>query len=60
LQKHSKKSFQIGQKKRGYQYISGHINENSIEKSSSQLEIIKKFNTWYESKDPFVYYRRKI
>ena len=26
----------------------------------SQLEIIKKFNTWYESKVPFVYYRRKI
>ena len=55
-----KKIFSNWAKKRGYQYISGHINENSIKKSSSQLEIIKKFNKWYESKDPFVYYRRKI
>ena len=55
-----KKIFSNWAKKRDYQYISGHINENSVNKSSSQLEIIKKFNTWYESKDPFVYYRRKI
>ena len=55
-----KKIFSNWAKKRDYQYISGHINENFVNKSSSQLEIIKKFNTWYESKDPFVYYRRKI
>ena len=55
-----KKIFSNWAKKRDYQYISGHINENSVKKSSSQLEIVKKFNTWYESKDPFVYYRRKI
>ena len=55
-----KKIFSSWAKKRAYNYISGHINENSAKKSSSKLKVIKKFNNWYESSEPFVYYRREI
>jgi len=45
-------------KKRGFKYITGHIN-NKITLNGN-IEIIKKFPKWFDSKEPFVYYRKKI
>ena len=56
-----KKIYTSWAKKRGFSYISGHMSENVIQKSNKKnVEIIKKFDTWYDAKDPFVYYRKKI
>ena len=48
-------------KKRGFQYISGHVSKiviNNFPKENT--EIIKEFENWYDSNTPFIYYRRKI
>ena len=55
-----KKIYTSWAKKRNFEYISGHINKKIIEKSSNNMEIIKEFKTWYDAKEPFVYYRKKI
>ena len=56
-----KKIYTSWAKKRRFIYISGHISENIIQKSNQKnVEIIKKFDTWYDAKEPFVYYRKKI
>ena len=46
-------------KKRGYKYITGHVRQD-IAKKFPNTEIIKTFPVWYDAKDPFSYYRRKI
>jgi len=45
-------------KKKEYKYITGHVN-NKINLNGN-IEIIKEFSQWYDSKEPFVYYRKKI
>ena len=44
--------------KKGFKYIAGHNNNNI--KLNGEIEIIKKFPKWFDSKDPFIYYRKKI
>ena len=46
-------------KKRDYKYITGHVRKD-IAKKFPNTEIIKTFPVWYDAKDPFSYYRRKI
>lgn len=53
-----KKVYNSWAKKRGFKYITGHIN-NKIN-LNGDIEIIKEFSNWFDSKDPFVYYRKKI
>jgi len=53
-----KKIYNSWAKKRGFKYITGHINDNI--KLNGDIEIIKKFPKWFDSKEPFVYYRKKI
>ena len=56
-----KKIYTSWAKKRSFSYISGHISKNIIQKSNQKnVEIIKKFDAWYDAKEPFVYYRKKI
>ena len=52
-----KKIYTSWAKKRGFQYITGHINKQNFNKNT---ELIKEFNKWYESETPFIYYRKKI
>ena len=54
-----KKIYTSWAKKKGFSFISGHI-KKSILKSSDNTEVIKEFSKWYESNEPFIYYRRKI
>ena len=53
-----KKIYTNWAKKRDYKYITGHI--NSTINLNGDIEIIKKFSTWFDAKEPFVYYRKKI
>ncbi len=53
-----KKIYNSWAKKRGFKYITGHINNNI--KLNGEIEIIKKFPRWFDSKEPFIYYRKKI
>ena len=53
-----KKIYTNWAKKRGFKYITGHIN-NKIT-LNGDVEIIKEFPKWFDSKEPFVYYRKKI
>ena len=46
-------------KKRAYSYITGHV-RHDIAKKFPNTDIIKTFPVWYDAKDPFVYYRRKL
>ena len=53
-----KKIYNSWAKKRGFKYITGHINNKvSLE---GNIEIVKEFPKWFDSKEPFVYYRKKI
>ena len=54
-----KKIYTSWAKKRGFSFISGHI-KKSIFKPNNRMEIIREFPKWYESNEPFIYYRRKI
>ena len=54
-----KKIYTSWAKKRGFSYISGHI-KKSIFKTNNKIEVIKEFSKWYESDEPFIFYRRKI
>lgn len=54
-----KKIYTSWAKKKGFSFISGHI-KKSILKSNDTTEVIKEFSKWYESNEPFIYYRRKI
>ena len=47
-------------RKKGYNYITGHVSEGISKKFSSNIEIVKLFPTWYGCKKPFEYYRRQI
>ena len=53
-----KKVYNSWAKKRGFQYITGHINKRINLKGD--IEIIKEFSNWFDSKEPFIYYRKKI
>jgi len=53
-----KKIYNNWAKKRGFKYITGHINQKI--KLNGDIEIIKKFPKWFDSKEPFIYYRKKI
>ena len=46
-------------KKRGYEYVSGHVRQDLAIKFPN-TKILKTFPVWYESKYPFSYYRRKL
>ena len=54
-----KKVYTNWAKKRNFLYISGHINKNNF-KTNNKTDVIREFSSWYESKDPFIYYRKKI
>ena len=58
LAKTLKKIYTNWAKKRNFKYITGHIN-NKIT-LNGKVEIIKEFPKWFDSKEPFVYYRKKI
>ena len=47
-------------KKKGFKYITGHVNKKRSSVINGNLEILKEFPIWYDSKVPFVYYRKKI
>ena len=47
-------------KKKGFNFITGHVNKKRVYMMNGNLEIIKEFPIWYDSKIPFVYYRKKI
>ena len=46
-------------KKRSYEYVTGHV-RHDIARKFPNTDMIKTFPVWYDSKDPFVYYRRKL
>tara|TARA_B110000116_G_C16709646_1_gene523828 strand:- start:470 stop:1036 length:567 start_codon:yes stop_codon:yes gene_type:complete len=46
-------------KKRGYKYITGHV-EQDIARKFPNTTIIKTFPIWYDAKNPFSYYQRTI
>tara|TARA_B100000900_G_C20530300_1_gene696027 strand:+ start:133 stop:687 length:555 start_codon:yes stop_codon:yes gene_type:complete len=46
-------------KKRNFTYVTGHISKN-IFKIKNDLELVKEYSVWYDSKEPFIYYRKKI
>tara|TARA_Y100000588_G_scaffold138437_1_gene152223 strand:+ start:69 stop:626 length:558 start_codon:yes stop_codon:yes gene_type:complete len=52
-----KKVYNSWAKKRGFKYITGHVN-NKVN-LAGDIEIIKEFPKWFDSKEPFVYYRKK-
>ena len=50
-------------KKNKYEYITGHVKQGITQKFSRKhgnIEIVKIFPTWYDSKKPFEYYRRYL
>ena len=53
-----KKIYNNWAKKRGFKYISGHVNAKI--KLNGNIKIIKKFEKWFDSEEAFVYYRKKI
>ena len=53
-----KKIYNNWARKRGFKYIAGHV--NSKIKLNGDIEIIKEFPKWFDSKEPFIYYRKKI
>tara|TARA_Y100001970_G_scaffold9590_1_gene11233 strand:- start:99 stop:653 length:555 start_codon:yes stop_codon:yes gene_type:complete len=53
-----KKVYTSWAKKKGFKYITGHINKNI--NINGDIEIIKEFPKWFDSKEPFIYYRKKI
>ena len=40
------------------EYITGHVEQGISQRFSGNIEIVKVFPTWYDSKSPFEYYRR--
>tara|TARA_B100000614_G_scaffold261296_1_gene290436 strand:+ start:1628 stop:2182 length:555 start_codon:yes stop_codon:yes gene_type:complete len=46
-------------KKRNFTFVTGHISKN-IFKLKSDLELVKEYPVWYDSNEPFIYYRKKI
>ena len=53
-----KKVYTSWAKKRNFKYITGHINKNI--NLDGDIKIIKEFQKWFDSKEPFIYYRKKI
>ena len=53
-----KKIYNSWAKKRNFKYISGHVNAKI--KLNGDIEVIKKFEKWFDSEEAFVYYRKKI
>ena len=47
-------------KKKGYKYITGHVQQGISKKFKGETEIIKIFNSWYGQEKSFEYYRRTI
>ena len=54
-----KKVYTSWAKKRNFIYITGHINE-VVFKKNKNINVVKYFSVWYDSKKPFIYYRKKI
>ena len=47
-------------KQKQIEYITGHV-ENGIHKNfSGHIEEVKVYDKWFDSKKPFIYYRRII
>ncbi len=53
-----KKVYTSWAKKRGFKYITGHVNKNI--NLDGDIKILKEFSRWFDSKEPFIYYRKKI
>ena len=53
-----KKVYTSWAKKRNFKYITGHVNKNI--NLSGDIKILKEFPKWFDSKEPFIYYRKKI
>ena len=47
-------------KKRGYKYITGHVQQGITQNFNYDVDIVKIFPTWYSQKKPFEYYRRQL
>ena len=57
--KHSKSLHQLG-KKKGFKFVSGHIQEGISKRFKYEVEILQKFNNWHGTNKIFEYYRRLI
>ena len=53
-----KKVYTSWAKKRGFKYVTGHVNKKI--NLNGDIKIIKEFPKWFYSKEPFIYYRKKI
>jgi hypothetical protein len=47
-------------KKKGYEFVTGHVEQGISQRFSRDTEVIKVFPKWYEAKVPFEYYRRPL
>ena len=47
-------------RKRGYSYVTGHVEKGIAKKFSQNTDIVKTFPEWYGLKTPFEYYRRPL
>ena len=47
-------------RKKGFKFVSGHIQEGISEKFKYEVEILQKFNNWHGTNKIFEYYRRLI
>ncbi|MBC8214388.1 MAG: GNAT family N-acetyltransferase [Candidatus Marinimicrobia bacterium] len=47
-------------KKRGYEFVTGHVQQGIAAKFSQDTQIVKVFSEWYSAKTAFEYYRRPL
>lgn len=47
-------------RKRGYQFITGHVKQGITENFPNNTQVVKIFLEWYGLKEPFEYYRRPL
>lgn len=47
-------------KQPGISFITGHVEQGIAQNFSGNIEVVKVFPTWYDSKKPFEYYRRTL
>ena len=41
-------------------YVTGHVEQGITQNFTGNIEVVKTFSTWYDSKKPFEYYRRYL
>ena len=47
-------------KRKGFKYITGHVEQGVSQQFNYEIEIVKIFPIWYSQKKPYEYYRRKL